>query len=208
MEQKRQKTHRDGNGQTIYISEGNTKMGKISSFSLMPGQTCSAAACQTCYKEGCYARKTAEFRTACGATWQRNTDLCKTNLKLVESQLDGYLMWRNPKYFRVHVSGDFFSEEYAKMWARVARRYPETRFLAFTKQFGNVAGVRFPKNFHIVLSEWDGITVPEELQRKFPKARVIIRRDKVPEGYTLCSGHCDTCSACYETRENVVFYKH
>lgn len=37
------------------------------------------------------------------------------------------------KYFRLHVSGDFFSQEYFDAWIAVARKIPDTVFYCYTK---------------------------------------------------------------------------
>lgn len=41
------------------FSEGNHKMGRVGSFSVMPGITC--AHCEECYKD-CYSRKMIAYR--------------------------------------------------------------------------------------------------------------------------------------------------
>jgi hypothetical protein len=39
------------------------------------------------------------------------------------------------KLFRIHWDGDFFSVDYAKAWAMVAKAYPEVQFWVYTRSF-------------------------------------------------------------------------
>lgn len=97
----------------IKISDGNSKMGVVPSFSLPAGVTCSPEACRTCYKDGCYARKIERIRPNVHAAYMRNLQLCKENLQFVEQYFMCYFGGLNaPRVFRLHVSGDFFSTEY------------------------------------------------------------------------------------------------
>lgn len=199
----------------IRISRGNTKTGTIPAFSLAPGRTCSAQACATCLKEGCYARKLYNLRPTVRNAWDANTELVLHSLDIVESELDAYFSRASaPRFFRVHVSGDFVNREYAEVWARVARKAENTRFLAFTKQFDIVRGVEFPGNFSVVLSAWPGLIMPDELLKRYPVAWLdvpyfigIERFDNALE----CPGQCDTCGACWALASigrDIKFKKH
>jgi hypothetical protein len=196
----------------ISISKGNTKTGAIPAFSLTPGCTCSAEACKTCYKEGCYARKSYRMYPSVRKAWDNNTDLVKNNLALVEQELTSYFSGMNaPRFFRLHVSGDFATREYAEMWQRIATNAPHTNFLAFTKQWDMVRGIEFPDNFSLVLSAWTGTTIPEDLRQKYSVAWLDDGKTQIPENAMECPGHCDTCGACWGLSKmgiDVKFKKH
>lgn len=196
------------NDQQIHISVANTKMGAIPSFSLTPGITCSRMANRTCYRYGCYARKLYNLRPSVRDAWDENTLMVMRRPYQVESQLNGYLAFHSPKYFRVHVAGDFLNLNYAHMWARIAKAHPETTFLAFTKQFGIVREVRWPKNFRLIMSEWPGAPVPEDLAAAYPMAKVINSKERAPEGFEECPGNCETCLRCFNESVNTYFHKH
>ena len=187
----------------VHISAGNTKMGAIPSFSLPSGASCSPSACKTCFCEGCYARKLERLRPSV-------RDLFA---------LESYLAWwfgspNDPRMFRIHVSGDFFSREYLDMWLRVIRSHPGTKFLAFTKQYDLVAAINreiFPGNFRLVLSAWPGVEMPSALLGYCPVAYMQDGREtRVPMDAMPCSGNCSACAKCWELSggQSVVFHKH
>lgn len=196
----------------ISISKGNTKTGAIPAFSLTPGCTCSEEARATCFRSGCYACKSYRQYPNVRKAWDTNTDLIKANLELVERELTAYFSAMTaPRFFRLHVSGDFASKEYAQMWARVASNAPHTNFLAFTKQWNMVRGVEFPDNFSLVLSAWPGTTIPEDLRKIYSVAWLDDGNEEIPENAMECPGHCDQCGACWGLAKkgiDVKFKKH
>lgn len=192
------------------ISGGNTKLGQIPNLSLTPGKTCTKLACETCYKDDCYAFDCYRRFKATKAAWDANTKLALEDLPTMEGDLNGYFSGlASPRFFRVHVGGDFFSLEYAEMWARVATAAPNTKFLAFTKAFDVVQKVRWPNNFRLVYSAWPGVPVP-------PAGRPIAWMDdgtetRIPDKAIHCPGNCDSCGMCWSLEDiglDVYFIKH
>lgn len=53
---------------------------------------------------------------------------------------------------RAHASGDFYSAEYARRWARIARQNPSVQFYAYTKSIPIARYVDWPANFCLILS--------------------------------------------------------
>lgn len=207
---------------SLHISTTNSKLGFIPSFNLLPGVTCSSEACAHCLREGCYAVKNA-FR--CGydvdknntlRAWSENTVLAMYDLKRLESELIEYFSAHRLliKLFRIHSSGDFFSVEYAEMWYRIAKRFPDIRFLAFTKQWLIVRDVFFHElpNFSLVLSGWTGVEIPEELRVMYHCAWCDDGEEtRIPEDAMLCPGNCETCGMCWylnELKRDTKFIKH
>lgn len=194
-----------------HVSEGNRKVGSIPNFSLAPGRTCSREACKTCLRDGCYALKSYRMYPSVRRAWDENSDLAERNVPGLEAVLKAYLTSERPAFFRVHVGGDFVSRAYAEMWARIAEAVPSTRFLAFTKQWENVRGVRFPDNFSLVLSGWEGTEIPADLREKYPAANCILHAEDMPEGGILCPGSCESCGMCWNLPKlgrDVYFVKH
>lgn len=207
---------------TMHISTSNSKLGDIPSFNLLPGLTCSPDSCKHCLREGCYAVKNA-FR--CGYNvqknstlhaWTDNTVLAMTRLSELEDMLVSYLsrVRFSIKLFRIHSSGDFFSVEYAEMWYRIAKMFPDIRFLAFTKQWDVVRLVPFYSlsNFSLVLSGWTGITIPEDLRTFYHCAWCNDGQEtRIPENAMMCPGSCETCGMCWylnELQRDTQFIKH
>lgn len=194
------------------ISNGNSKLGTIANMSLTPGASCSPEACSTCLKEGCYACKAYRMYKNTRVAWDINTDLALNDLAQMEKDLTTYFAGLNaPRFFRIHVGGDFISRDYALMWARVAQNAPHTNFLAFTKQWDNVRGVEFPANFSLILSDWPGTVIPSDLRDKYSVAWIDDGRDCVPNDAIECPGNCQNCGVCWSIAKHkldVKFRKH
>ena len=194
------------------ISDGNMKVGSIANMSLAPGKTCSAEACKTCLCGGCYAMKSYRMYSNVRAAWDKNTDLAINKLDVMESDLMRYFASLNaPRFFRIHVGGDFVTREYAAMWARVALANPGTNFLAFTKQWDNVRGIEFPANFSLVLSAWPGTEIPNDLIKLYSVAWLDDGNAEIPTDAIECPGNCETCGVCWSLAKrgiDVFFKKH
>lgn len=205
-----------------HISNGNSKTGPIPAFSMLPFITCSALARRTCALDGCYAIKNA-LRAGYNAeknsvlkAWADNTAAALYHLDRLEEFLNRYFDGINaPRFFRIHVSGDFFSVAYAEAWRRVIINHPHTNFLFFTKQFDIMRKVDFlnVKNLSPVLSGWTGCEIPQDLIDA--GYRVAWCNDghetRIPADAIECPGHCDTCGACwslYRIGKDTYFKKH
>lgn len=194
------------------VSNGNSKLGTIANMSLTPGKTCSPEACKTCLTGGCYAMKSYRMYKSVRAAWDNNTELALTALDVMERDLMNYFSSMNaPRFFRIHVGGDFVTREYAEMWARVAASNPGTNFLAFTKQWDMIRGIEFPENFSMVLSSWPGTTIPEDLRRLYSVAWLDDGSEEIPADAIECPGNCSTCGVCWALAKrglDVKFAKH
>ena len=144
----------------IHVSRGNAKLKKteklnnatVIGFDLPAGLTCPYAG--EC-KKICYAKK-GNYQ------FPSKKDACKDNL--IASQQDDFIQRmvatingikannEKPLYVRVHASGDFYSLEYARKWAEIARQCPSVTFYAYTKSVSIVLGAGMPDNFHVAFS--------------------------------------------------------
>lgn len=194
------------------ISNGNSKVGRIPNLSLTPGRSCSKEACKTCLSGGCYAMKSYRQYKNVRAAWDSNTELALNDLATMERDLTAYFgSMVAPRFFRLHVGGDFISREYAEMWARVAAAAPGTNFLAFTKQWDHVRGIEFPGNFSLVLSAWPGTEIPADLRERYSVAWLDDGSEAIPASAMECPGNCETCGACWGLSRmgiDVRFHKH
>lgn len=127
---------------SAHISKGNAKVGDTDAFSLLPVFTCSAfaqATCGHCENGCCYALKSMIYPSARKA-WMENTALAMHNVPQLFKQLVSHfqkMQQKNklPRFFRLHVSGDFVSAEYLKMWCFIAEIFPQVTFYTYTKSF-------------------------------------------------------------------------
>lgn len=130
----------------LHFSYGNKKLSRGEAiFSLPAGHSCPFAKdCKsfadrhtgkitdgphTIYR--CYAAS-LEVRPAVRNAYWRNFDLLRGKNK---EQLVNQLLVDLPDAlrYRIHSSGDFFSQDYFDAWVEVARKFPERTFYAYTK---------------------------------------------------------------------------
>lgn len=197
----------------LHVSRGNRKTGAIPAVSFTPGRTCSAAACKTCLIEGCYALRMYKFRETIRNAWDENTDFVLQDPQSFYNALYGNLARRkNPvPFFRWCVGGDIFTTALWEIVLQIARDFPETKFLLFTKQFDLIPAGRIPSNLVIIPSAWHGVEVPENLKRRFAIAYCLEHDEKAPAKTAVCPGSCITCNYCFNLSKkagNVAFYKH
>lgn len=197
-----------GTKHRVSISHENTKLGKIPSFSLPPGKTCSKDARRTCLIDGCYAVKAYTLYPSTRAAWDGNLAALKAYPVAVEAAILAWIQSHKPRFFRIHVSGDFFASWYLWMWERIIAKCPETVFLAFSKQFGIMRMASDIPNWQLFASDWQGIVIPDDIRRRFPIAYCITRDMVEPIDAIECAGTCKVCDHCYTNRTSVYFHKH
>lgn len=113
------------------IQRGNTKLSaaNIYMFNLPATQEVCGRTCK-----GCYAIKEANrFPTVQQARQRRyeaalQPDFHRNIIKEISS------LRKPPKYFRVHASGEFFSQPYVNSWRTIAKNFPTIVFYAYTKR--------------------------------------------------------------------------
>lgn len=196
----------DSDRSDFHEPRSNSKLEDIPAWNLAPGITCSAPACSHCLMDGCYAVKNALCHgynidtNSCLKAWAENTALAVNHPDILEFLLDRWLARKNPPTFRIHSAGDFFSVDYAEMWKRLAEKHPQTRFLAFTKQFDIIRSVPFytVPNFELVLSGWTGVIIPEDLRTHYRCAWCNDgTENRIPADAIRCPGNCNKCRCCW-----------
>ena len=112
------------------LSQGNNKLGEgIYTFSLPAVATCPGAspACRCeCYAlRGRFHFLRRAYRRYLAASAEEG----------FVARMVGEIRRRWAGCVRIHVSGDFYSAEYVRKWAAVARACPATRFFAYTRSW-------------------------------------------------------------------------
>jgi hypothetical protein len=123
------------------VVRGNSKIGKISQFSLPAGRHFRGAACPgaTEFCESlCYAKET--LFTFHEAQYYINWAYV---LLWPDRFVDIWKELRLTEVVRIHVGGDFFSPDYADLWTHIIEARQDVRFYAYTRSWqdgrGNVA---------------------------------------------------------------------
>ena len=122
----------------LTISESNTKLGKMSNFSLPAGNNFRVGACpgatELCEKL-CYAK---------GALFKMNEWRYYVNWAYAQLWPDKFVeAWRKAnisKVVRVHAGGDFYSTDYINMWVKIAKACHDIRFYAYTRSWQDGKG--------------------------------------------------------------------
>lgn len=206
----------------VYLSEGNRKLKKTDEvnfliWNLPAVSTCPNSTAQC--RKSCYARKAERL-------YPKVLESRKWNLSesrgYYYTSIDGrQIQWANffvdvmiqkitpylnkakkqgkKIYFRIHESGDFYSQEYFNYWLYIARAFegePIT-FTAYTKSVHLVHDV--PDNMTILFSLWDDtLTCDLEtaLSKGLPVYSAVTKEhlQDLPESYHVCM--CSDCAAC------------
>lgn len=188
----------------IHISNGNTKMGLIPSWSLPPVKYCYDSA--ICWKR-CYARRVMCRHRNTRNAWTENGRLLDRNIAVVFDSINSWLRINEPRFFRIHVAGDFYSTEYIEHWLETVRCTPSTRFFTFSKAFELLRDYEIPTNLNLFISyfpdshQHDNLFFPEAYAGPKEKHREI-RRARVREAFT-CPGNCLECRHCLQPQERL-----
>jgi len=191
----------------IHISKGNSKVGKIPNISIRPILDCGN--CSACANK-CYAMKAYKQYPGVRKAWDDNSkefrkDTWKAIGQVWNFLLDSKIKKRKVENFRIHVAGDFLNQNHLDSWINLCRLEEETNFMANTKMF-NLDYSNIPKNMHVRLSMWPGLTIPEST---LPKAWLDDGTEtRIPLTAFVCAGKCDGCLTCYLTDQDVVFKLH
>ena len=181
-----------------HISNENSKIGKIPNFSLPPIKSCPN--CKYCFQKDkkltCYALKAYQQYTVVRVAWDDNYTMATHKPKQLRSDIVKYLSKTRKKFFRLHVSGDFFSQSYLDMWIDICQSFPGIRFLAFTKAFG-LDYSNIPANLKIIYSLMPGMPMPTKAGTRAYCGNLPTTNKK---RVYYCPGNCEGCMMCWNLR--------
>lgn len=187
------------------LKRGNVKIGKNTlCWSITPVVSCLN--CDQC-KKHCYALFPYRFYPAVKVSWDKNFSLAKSGefQQHIIAQLENV---KSCLAVRIHVAGDFFSDEYVMQWAEIIKRFPAIKFYGYSKAFGlvNVDQLNKLKNCNIINS----IALDGGINFGGPERVEYLKK----QGYTLCPAtagkkvNCGTtCKICL-TKKLVCFNLH
>lgn len=194
------------------VSPGNAKLGRsvtLAAFSTTPGPDASCPGASDWCKAACYAVNLDRLWPNVAARWAEN---------LVAVQLGKMpIIGHRVKYFRIHVSGDFYSAQYVRQWIRLVRQHPDVLFWGYTRSWRvkrmlpALEDLRGEPNVQLFASTDGSITEPTPAGW-----RVAFIEDDVARytGYACPEqsgrkGSCLECGYCFKGRRgNVGFVEH
>lgn len=190
-------------------------------------QTCYMAKIVAIYKAvgNVLAVNTAEVE---GKTIEEIKDVCRKTIQVFIQKSKG-----EDLYFRLHYSGDFFSEEYTKAWAEVIKEFPTVTFWVYSRSdeyvhhlFGidnltvylSCDPVNFDKMLKIFNENkdknprlgmaWLGNTAPDQEVHRWVKCPEITGKVKNTDEQGACS-KCRLCVDNFKHRvKNIQFLNH
>lgn len=104
--------------------------------------------------------------------------------------------------FRIHESGDFYSDRYMKAWFHIAAKFPEITFFTYTKSFKIYERCmnEKPDNFTVRASIWSDTSIEELLIINRLHMPIYTAYDAagvaaaIENGASRCT--CESCTAC------------
>jgi hypothetical protein len=114
------------------ISPKNRKLGNIPNVSTIPVKDCgkNAIHCGTPDKNGkipCYAMKAWQQYPNVRKAWKTNSQQFRKDPDSAFSELSAYIAKRKPRFFRIHVSGDFLDQDNADRFISLASEFAYPR---------------------------------------------------------------------------------
>lgn len=176
----------------VFISPGNTKTGNIPSVSLLPVVDCGN--CKMCSRF-CYDLRNDCFMNSVISTRANNSAIYRTDPRRYFGEIEAWLSLYYPRAFRWHIGGDIKDAFYLDRMIRIAEKFPNIKFLAFTKMFDlvNERHEDIPENLHIIFSGWVGQKMNNEFG--FPSSHPLFYdgQTSAHDGAKLCTGNCTEC---------------
>ena len=132
-------------GRTAFMSAplvaGNAKLDPtVLMFDIPAVITCGN--CKSCAGP-CYAMKAQRLRPDVYNKRALHLWAAVNHPEYLESLIRAQLSKAKQKFVRLHSSGDFFSQAYVDMWARIAADFPRKRFYFYTKMDCAGSGLDF-----------------------------------------------------------------
>ncbi len=115
----------------VFITEGNSKLINIPLFSLPIKKTCPQST-ELCRKY-CYGNKSWAQYPRVRAT--RNKNYTKSKQKSFVKNISEMIPKLRTKYFRIHETGDYYSQAYLDKWFEIVKAFPDIRFVTFSKSW-------------------------------------------------------------------------
>ena len=131
---------------TKLIQKGNAKLHNCYMFNLPATKAVCGRICKGCYAVGEQKR----YPTVLPARESRYTESLKDDfVSKLHSELKALRL--RPKYFRIHASGEFYSQSYVDRWIAIVKTNPDIIFYAYTKRMTHFDFAELQKQPNMVL---------------------------------------------------------
>lgn len=182
------------------IQPGNSKLVNMYMFNLPATQAVCNRLCPGCYA----AREQTRFPAVLSARESRFAAAQQPDFaSRIISEISR--LRKPPQHFRVHASGEFFSQAYIDSWATIASAFPAITFYAYTKRLADFdfSALSSLPNFVLINSLHFGKLNYGPLSAA-PAGAFIC-----PHSATVtCGQHCTYCMTKQAQHNGVFFKKH
>jgi len=163
-------------------------------FNLPPLKTCMPSAWCLHGDNGkpmCYAmrKRSAWPNVKMGNEWRYRQSL-KADFV---SRMTALLSRTDKQYFRIHASGDFYSEEYVEKWVEICSACPHLIFRAPTRRRDLTEAIRKLASLKNVVIRESLDTERTEPTMGLPVAAIEGLGSAVHDGYIQCVDSCSQC---------------
>ena len=200
----------------INLSKGNTKLGKILSFSISALKSCPTKT-SWCEKH-CYAKRLENQYPNVKQAYNNNFEVI-TDKDFTKNMIAEIKKANKNNLVRFHVSGDFNQVSYIYKWISIAKQLPEITFYGYTRAWEDVnllphLGI-LNKQPNVILFASTDITTTKNIPKTF---RIAYAGDTKPNGIqtTACPQqnkkvvNCTDCKLCFtkKAKTNIYFKTH
>lgn len=203
----------------IKLSTGNAKLQQSGSydfliFNISAIRTCPYAT-ELC-KKSCYAMKAEALYPNAMIARERNytastrNDFVETMIEIISKKVTKATKNGKTILFRIHESGDFYSQEYFDKWNKIANHFigKSIIFYAYTKsiKFINTKS----SNIKILFSVWDDTNtndIEKAKQLDIPVFTVIEKSgwDKLDNSQKCPGTDCAKCQKCVKNNNKSIY---
>lgn len=203
-----------GGKRILTLSEGNKKLKAVNENKFLIWSIPAVATCpnRTALCERyCYAMKAQRLypntKNSRIESYQESlsNDFVTNMINTIQYYLDKKSFVGKTVYFRIHESGDFYSQEYVNNWIEIVKQFPAVHFMGYTKSVQFFKGIELPQNLVIRYSIWADsnpadIEIAKQLQLPIYTAFNKVDLDKAinENGFIQCNGSCENCKMCYK----------
>jgi len=193
----------------LCVAMGNKKVGRVWTFSLPSLLTCPGASAWC--REHCYARRMEKFRPNCRQAYLRNFMIAENSRQFVQHALQS--LPEDAPLVRIHVGGDFYSQDYIGEWEAICKARPDVKFWAYTRSWNipslssTLEELREQPNIQLFASTDYTMPLPPEGWRvafieNDPRANGMPCKEQQEE-----AASCLTCGYCFRKKTGNVVLK-
>lgn len=208
--------------QNICISKGNDKLSNTDNYNFyifnLPSLITCPNSTELCRKT-CYAKSAENMFKLVKNSRNRNLEESRKDtfiedmVNIIRYEIDSKKNKNKTIIFRLHESGDFYSQQYLEKWIKISNEFKNENIVlqAYTKSIDYFRYINLNDiNIKILFSEMPD-TKKKDLDLANEKNMSIFKLLPVnceeAEDMFICSTLCGRCMECYEGNQKLIYVK-